>query len=340
MKGVKVLSTVTKQKTSILQRVGAVIRDRELFFASLLLVFLFSITAPRFFSTANITNIFMTASIGGVLTLGLSFVMMSGDFDLSFATACGLLNVINMVLIDAGYNMYLVLLFSIVLGVVWQLFNAFLVVKVRVHAFIATIATWNMAKGFIYWITKGQTFYGKYPPALTIIGRETIFKMVPICAILFGICAVLAYLLGNHTKFGRYLYAVGSNPEAARYVGINVDSIRIKAFILNGICMGIASIILSSRLTSAPATAGDGFQMTVIASVFLGATVFKTGVANVGGSILGIFLLGIVENGLVMLNVPFYYKYLVQGLIIIGAVSFISLKNRQKGTAGKGPAIM
>jgi ribose transport system permease protein len=336
------MSILTKESDyhDLLTRIKSIIKNKELLYASILVVIIFSIFAPRFFSLDNISNILMTASIGGVLSLGLSFVMMGGDFDLSFATACGLLNVINMILLNYGFNMYLVFIISILLGIVWQLFNACLIVKIKIHAFIATIATLNIAKGFIYWITKGQTFYGKYPPAITIISRTMLLKVIPVCACIFAFLGVIAYLIGNHTKYGRYLYAIGSNSDAARYVGIKVDVCRIKAFILNGIFMGIAAIMLSSRLTSAPATGGDGYQMTVIGAAFLGATVFRLGVVNIGGSILSILLLVIVDNGLVMLNVPFYYQYLVQGLIIISAVSFISFRNRKGGMAGKGPAIM
>ncbi len=308
-------------------------KDKELFVASILMIFVFSIAGTRFFTLDNIANILRSVSIGGILTLGLSFVMITGDFDLSFGSATGLLVVIEMIMLDQGVNMWLVFLVMIVLGLVWQFINAMLVVKVRMPAFIATIATWNMARGLIFWITKGKTFYGDYPDAFAFVGRENILVFLPTCAIIFAVLAFFAYMLGNHTKFGRHLYAVGGNPEAARYAGIDSDTVRILAFLMSGLAIGVSAIILGSELCCAPAGAGDAFQMQGIAAAYLGATVFKPGSVNIGGSILGSLLLVVIENGLVMMNVPFYYKYLIQGLIIVGAVSFITIKKRNSSIA-------
>jgi len=223
----------------------------------------------------------------------------------------------------------------ILAGILWAYFNSLLVIKLGIHAFIATIATSTIAKGFIYWISKGATYYGNYPKSLSIIGRGTI-GVFPISSIIFITIAIITILLANHSKFGRHIYAVGNNSEAAEYVGIDSKKVRMISYLLEGCFIGIAAIILSSKLCSAPSAAGEGFMMTVIASAFLGATVFKPGVVNVGGSILAIFFLTIIENGLIMLNVPFYFKYLVQGLVIIGAVAFISLKGRKN----EGPPLI
>jgi ribose/xylose/arabinose/galactoside ABC-type transport system permease subunit len=336
MKGV---AAHMSEKDRFRKKVGKIIKDKELFYGSIVLIIFFSIVAPMFFTLDNISNILRSASVGGMLTLGLAFVMMTGDFDLSFGTATGLLVVTCMIMLDAGYPLGLTFGIMIIMGITWELFNALLVVGIKMHAFVATIASLSLVKGFIYWITKGQTVYGHFPKALPLIGRGNVFEAIPICALIFLFFAMGAYILANNTKFGRHLYAVGNNPEAASYAGIKVTRCRILAYVLSGFCLGIAAIILASMLTSAPVGAGDGFQMTVIASCFLGATVFKPGVVNIGGSVLSIFLLGIVENGFIMLDFPFYFRFIFQGLIIIAAVAFISLKNRKLGIAGKGPAI-
>jgi len=311
------------------------IKNRELFVAFILLIIFFSVLSDSFLTTSNITNILLTTSIGGVLALGLAFVMMSGDFDLSFASAVGLLNLIGIILIDTGLSLWIVFPMVILAGILWSYLNSLLVIKLGIHAFIATIATATIAKGFIYWISKGATYYGNYPKSLTIIGRGTV-GMFPISSIIFIIISIISILLANHSKFGRYIYAVGNNSEAAEYVGIDSKKVRTISYLLEGCLIGFAAIILSSKLCSAPSAAGEGFMMTVIASAFLGATVFKPGVVNVGGSILAIFFLTIIENGLIMLSVPFYFKYLVQGLVIILAVAFISLK----GKKNEGPPLI
>jgi len=311
-----------------------IFKNNELLVAFIVLIVFFGIGSDRFLCIENITNILRNSSITGVLALGLVLVMINGDFDLSFASAVGLFNLVGLVLIDRGMNMWIVFLLMIIGGILWSLFNSFLVVKVGIHAFIATIATWNISKGLIYWINKGRTFYGNYPDNLVIIGRRTVFGVIPINVFIFIVIAVLIYILANKTKIGRHLYAIGSNKQAAEYVGINSNKYRYLAYILHGFCIGIASIMLCSKLASGPASAGDGYQMTVIAAVFLGATVFKLGFVNVGGGILGILILTVIENGLIMLDVPFYFKYIVQAIIILLSVSLIFLKSK-----GQGPKI-
>ena len=310
-------------------------KDKELFIAFIFLVIFFSVLSDSFFTASNITNILLTTSIGGVLALGLALVMMGGDFDLSFASAVCLINIVMLIFIDKGLSLWIVFPLGILAGILWAGINSLLIVKLGIHAFVATIATWTICKGLIYWISKGATYYGNYPKSLTIIGRGTI-GIFPISSIIFAIIAILAILLANHSKFGRYIYAVGNNSTAAEYVGIDSKKVRMTSFLLEGFFIGVAAIILSSKLCSGPAAAGDGFLMPVIASAFLGATVFRPGLVNIGGSILGIFLLSIIENGLIMLNVPFYFKYIIQGLIIIGAVAFISLRGRRN----EGPPLI
>ena len=310
------------------------IKNRELLVILIILIIFFSVMSDTFFTTSNITNILLTTSIGGLLALGLALVMMCGDFDLSFASACGLINIIILILIDKGLSLWIVFPLGILAGILWAGLNSLLIVKLGMHAFVATIATWTMCTGFIYWISGGATFYGDYPKSLTFIGRGTIY-IFPVSSIIFAVVAVIAILLTNYSKFGRHMYAVGDNSEAAEYVGIDSKKIRIISFLLEGFFIGLAAVILSSKLCSGPATGGTGFQMPVIASAFLGATVFRPGLVNIGGSILGVFLLSIIENGLIMLNVRWYFKYIIQGLIIIGAITFISLRGKRKSEGPK-----
>ena len=298
-----------------------------------LLILVFSLSAENFFTIQNISNIFRHAAIGGIMGLGLTFAMMVGDFDLSFATLAGLINVINILLIIHGWSLFVVFTIAIIVGIVWGLLNSFLIVKVRIHAFIATLATMIIAKGIIFWITRGRTLYGKYPKVLTVIGRKNIiYDVLPIAALIFIVIAAITYVIANHTKMGRYFYAVGDNPTAAQYSGIKVDMYRIIGVTLSSSCAGIAAIVLTSKLCSAPPLAGDGYLMTVITSVFLGTTSFKPGVVNIGGTIVAIMFIAVMENGLIMLNVPYFFKDIIQGAIIIFAIA--SITGKKKGIGG------
>jgi ribose/xylose/arabinose/galactoside ABC-type transport system permease subunit len=311
------------------------LKGKELFFIYILIVAVVGVMSDRFLSMENITNILRNTAIGGILALGLTMVMVNGDFDLSFGGAVSLLNLIGLILLDKGLNLYAMFALLILGGIAWELINAFLVIRLRMHAFIATIATLTISKGLIFWITKGSTFYGAYPENLTFLGRHNFFDILPANTLIFIALAVFVFFLLNRSKFGRHLYAIGGNPQAAAYVGIRVNRTRVISYILSGLCVGVATVTLSSKLATAPSTAGDGYQMTVISAAFLGAAAFKVGAVNVSGSILAIFILTTIENALIMLSVPFYFQFIVQGLILIGAVTFVSRKSKK----AFGPAI-
>ena len=324
-----------RTETTMLGRVGRLLKGKELLVIYVLIVAVVGVASDRFLSVDNVANILRNTAIGGILALGLTLVMVSGDFDLSFGGAVSLLNLLALILLDKGLNLYLVFALLLVGGVLWELFNALLVVRFKMHAFIATIATMTLSKGFIFWITKGSTYYGSYPDQLTYLGRHAFFDVLPANALIFIVLAVTVYLLLNRSRFGRHLYAIGGNAEAAAYVGIRVNRHRVVSYALSGVCVGIATVTLCSKLATAPSTAGDGYQMTVISAAFLGAAAFRVGMVNVAGSILAIFILTTIENALIMLSVPFYFQYIVQASILICAVNFVSRKNKK----GAGPAI-
>jgi ribose transport system permease protein len=311
-----------------MDKIFKVLKGKELLVIFLLIILIVGLASDMFFSVDNIANILRNTAIGGILVLGLTVIMICGDFDLSFSGAVSLLNLLALILLDKGFNLYLTFFLLVIGGIIWQLVNAVLVVKLRMHGFIATIATLTISKGLIYWITKGSTFYGNYPEQLTIIGRHSFFNILPLNALIFIALSFLMYLFLNRSKYGRHLYAVGGNAAAAEYVGIRVNKCRFSAFLMSGVCVGIATITLCSKLATAPSTAGDGYQMTVISAVYLGAAAFKVGSINVAGSILAIFILTTIENALIMLSVPFYFQYIVQALILIGAVAFCTAEKR------------
>jgi len=328
-------SAAASASLSPARRAMRLLRGMELLAIYVLIVAVVGVAADRFLSVENIANILRNSAIGGILALGLTIVMVSGDFDLSFGGAVSLLNLLALMGLDKGLNLYVVFALLIVGGVLWELFNALLVVRLKMHAFIATIATLTMSKGFIFWITKGSTYYGAYPDNLTYLGRHAFFDVLPANALVFMVLAVAVYLLLDRSRFGRHLYAIGGNAEAATYVGIRVNRQRVVSYVLAGVCVGVATVTLCSKLATAPSTAGDGYQMTVISAAFLGAAAFRVGMVNVRGSILAIFILTTIENALIMLSVPFYFQFIVQALILIAAVTFVSRKNKK----GAGPAI-
>lgn len=319
------MSTINKKDVS------EFIRKWGLLLGLGLIVLIFSLSAERFMTISNISNILRQATIMGIMALGVTFALMVGDFDLSFATLASLLNVINITLIINGYPVYLVFALTILLGILFGLLNSFLIVKIGIHAFIATLSTMTIAKGFVYWITKGSTIYGSCPKSLNWIGRTVILNgSLPICVLVFVGFAILAFFIAEKTKTGRYLYAVGGNPEAAKFSGVNVNFYRIIGITASSLCAALATVILSSSLGSATPEAGDGYQMAVIPVVFLGTVFLKPGSVNIAGTVVATLMMAVIENGLVMLSVPFYFKYIIQALAIIFAIGSITNAGTKK----------
>jgi len=311
--------------------ISKIIKKWGLLIGLFLLVVIFSFSANRFFTVQNIANILRQSAIIGIMAIGLTFAMMVGDFDLSFASLAGLLNVINIILTINGWNIVLAFLITVTIGIIWGLLNSFFIVKIGIHAFIATLSTMTIARGIIYWITKGKTVYGQYPRILVTIGRKNIFSnILPICALIFLIFAVIAYIISNHSKIGRYLYAVGGNAQAAKFSGIKVNFYRILGNTASSFFAALSAMILSSKLTSAPPDAGEGYLMSVIPAVFLGTVFLKPGSVNIAGTVVATILIATIENGLIMLNVPFYFKYIVQGTVIILAIASITGAGKKK----------
>jgi len=316
------------KKTTAIEKV---LQKWGLLLGLVLLIVIFSLSANRFLTIQNVANILRQATIIGIMALGVTFALMVGDFDLSFASLAGLLNVINIILIINGVSLFATFLITVTIGILWGLLNSFLIVKIGIHAFIATLSTMTISRGIIYWITRGKTIYGQYPEVLTIIGRKNIlFDIFPICAIIFLTLAVITYLIADHTKIGRYLYAVGGNPDAAAFSGIPVGLYRVIGITASSFLSAIAAIIITSKLTSAPPDAGEGYLMSVIPVVFLGTVFLRPGNVNIAGTIVATLLIAIIENGLIMLNVPFYFKYIVHGMVIILAITSITGAGKKK----------
>ena len=325
------VTTDTTRKTLSREVLVKALRKWGLLIGLILLTLVFGLTARNFLTVRNVSNILRQGTIIGIMAVGMSFAMIVGDFDLSFASLAGLLNVIAILFINRGASPVLVFALTLCIGIFWGIANGILVVKVGIHAFIATLATMTIARGIIYWITRGKTLYGPYPESLTVIGRGNIlYDTVPIATIIFVVVAIVAYILANHTKVGRYFYSVGGNPLAARYSGIKVDLYRMAGIAASSFCAAVAAMILTSKLTSAPPDAGEGYLMSVIPVVFLGTTFLKPGVVNIGGTVVATILMAVIENGLIMLNVPFYFKYMIQGAIIILAIASITGGGKKK----------
>jgi len=300
-----------------------------LLFIVILTVLVFSLLERRFYSPINIFNIIRQSAIYGILALGLGMVIVNGDFDMSFPSAVSLVGVTSILLIMHSVSPVLVFFIGIGIGLTVGAINALLVVYARIPAFIATLGVMTFLQGLAKYVTGGAEIYPSHMPAFfKLFGSTYTFGIIPNAVFTFLIIGVAAVVLFDYSKLGRYMYASGSNPDAARHVGINVKRNRTLAFILSGMLSGISGLLLISMLRAANPTIGSGYMFPVIMAVFLGALFLRAGVVNAPGIMVAAVFTAILANGFTMIGLPFYAKDIASGLILVIALLMICMLGR------------
>jgi ribose transport system permease protein len=288
---------------------------------TLFIVLVCSIAAPRFLTINNIMAILRNASIIGMIALGMTFVIITGGIDLSgghVLATCGAV----LIIMQANENISLALAILICIGVALVIgtISGFVITKGNLPPFIITLAIGIFFRSITMYICRGATIVGRNVPEFTNIGNGSI-GFVPIPLVVFLIASgVLSFVL-KYTKFGSYVYAVGGNEKTSRYSGINVHLIKICTYALLGLCIGIAATIDVSRMAAVSATtSGNQYEFDAITAVVIGGTSLSGGRGRILGTVMGVFILGIVSNIMVMVNLSPFLSGAVKGAIILVAV--------------------
>jgi ribose transport system permease protein len=305
------------------------LRTYGTFFGFVIMVAVFAALRPTIFlSLNNLRNITEQVAILAIVAGGMTIVMAAGDFDLSVGTLASLCGVIVADLLIKGLDVGPSIAIALAVGAVAGAFNGLLVAYAGLSAFVATLATMTAYRGLSLWYTGGSTLFSGLNEAFRPIGQGATGSIPNAVLIMVGVL-VLAWFLLEQTTLGRRLYAIGGNAEAAFLAGINVRLLRMVAFVCSGIGAAIAGIVLTSRLFSAHPTAGEPLMLNAIAAVFLGMTMFREGEAHVPGALFGVLILGVLSNGLNLLQVNSYLQIVLTGVIIILAVLVSGLARRQ-----------
>lgn len=303
----------------------------------LIVAFFWSQRPTTFMTVNNWLNITQQVSILGVVAFTMTVVMAVGDFDLSVGTMASFAGIIAAVLFQNEQGIPVALALALLAGVIVGVVNGFLVSYVRISAFVATLGVLTINGGLALIISGGTTIFGQViPQAFGDFGRGGIPLgtlneqpvTLPNLTIVALIVLVVIYILLEQTVFGRRLYAIGGNMEAARLGGVQVRKLRLMAFVISGLGAALAGLMLASRLASANPKQGDGLMLNAIAAVFLGMTMSEEGEPHVLGSLLGVLILGVLANGLTQMNVDSYIQQVLTGGIIILAVTLSSLSRR------------
>lgn len=295
----------------------------------MIIIITFAVLRPNTFLTVrNWSNILQQISLLAIIAVGATVVMVIGEFDLSIASVASFAGIITAGLLVNGYSMYLVIPAVLLLSFAFGLVNGFFVAKLNILSFITTLSSGTFLGGITYWYSGGTIIFSGIPDQFLIWGQGEILNIALVIWIMLIVAAVFWYIF-NQTMLGRHLYAVGGNEKAARYSGIKVEKIKLIAFGLTAVLAALTGILLASRLGSAHPTAGGGYLLRSYATVFLGMTLFKQGEANVLGTLVGVLIMGVLANGLTLLNVPNYFQDMLTGSIIIAALVFqgMTVKN-------------
>lgn len=302
---------IVKWKRQTFQRLGPLL-------GLLLIAVVLTFLEPRFLTVSNLFNVIRQVSINAIIAFGMTFVILTGGIDLSVGSILALVGAVVAGMLAAGTGPFFAVLAGPTLGAALGLFNGILVAKGRLAPFIVTLATMTNYRGLTLVYKEGRPITG-LPADFRLIGTGEVLG-VPIPILIIVALFLLLYFLLNHTVFGRRVYAIGGNEEAARLSGINTDRSKILVYLISGLTAAVSAIILTSRLNSAQPTAGLAFELDAIAAVVLGGTSLAGGYGTLGRTLVGALIIGVLDNGLNLLNVSSFYQQVVKGLVILIAV--------------------
>ena len=274
--------------------------------------------SDRFLTMDNLLNVTRQVSINAVISVGMTLVILTGGIDLSVGSILAFAGSITAGLLSGGQSLVPAIIVGVVAGAFIGMINGALITRAGIPPFIATLGTMTAARGFTLVYTDGRPITGM-EEAFRFLGGGYIAG-IPVPVIIMAVIFLLAHIMLTRTKFGRYVYAIGGNEEAARLSGIGTKKILLSVYTLAGLLAGFSGVIMASRLNSAQPTAGAGFELDAIAAVVLGGTSLSGGVGTVGGTLIGAMIIGVLDNGLNLLNVSSFYQQVAKGVVILLAV--------------------
>ncbi|WRS30122.1 ABC transporter permease [Actinomycetaceae bacterium MB13-C1-2] len=295
--------------------------------ALVVLIVFFSVAAPSFLTVGNVLNILRQVSIVGICAVGMTFVILTGGIDLSVGSIVGVSAVVGAFLMASGTPVWLAILVVLGVGALAGALNGFLISEVDIAPIIATLGVMTALRGIAYIITGGLPIYG-LPESFSLLGQGY-FLGIPVPVFFLVAAFALGWFLLSKTTFGRSVYGIGGNAEATRLAGISIRKVTYKIYVFAGVLYAIAGLILLSRANSGQPKAGDGYEMDVITACVLGGISVAGGQGRISGVIYGVLIMGVLTNGMIMMNVNEYWQWVVKGVVLLGAVAIDRMSRKR-----------
>ena len=293
------------------------------------LIIIVTLATPKFFTKSNMLNVLKANSVNAIISCGMLMAILMGEIDISVGSTVGLSAVIAATTITKmNLPIPVVVICTLLTGCVVGVVNGFSISYLQVPAFVATLATQCIGRGLTEILTGGVTIRIR-DDFYTSLGNKNIGGGVSITIVYAVIVLIVTWFLLNRTRFGYYVYALGGNKQAAQYSGVNVRLFNMLPYVLIGLFSGLGGMIWSARLGSAAAMLGSGFEMDAIAAVVIGGTSMSGGVGTVGGTLIGVLIIGVITNGLNLIGINAFWQDVLKGVIILAAVIFDVMRKRK-----------
>jgi ribose transport system permease protein len=310
---------------SLRQKILPVWNQLGMLIILILLCIVMSVVAPYFTEMNNVLNILKQSSITAILAAGMTVVILTGGIDLSVGSTLALSGVVSVMMANAGVPPVFAMFSGIAVGYIAGVINGYFTAVAKLPSFVVTLGSMTYLRGIAFVISGGLPLILKNK-FFIFFGSGYILG-VPTPIYIMATVYIIMFFVLKYTMFGRHVYAIGGNEEAARLTGIKVERTLIHVYSISGLMAGIAGVVMAGRVISGQPNAGVSFELDAIAAVILGGTSFVGGVGRIQGTIIGVLIMAVLSNGLTLMNVDFYWQMIVKGLVIVIAVLLDKLRN-------------
>jgi ribose transport system permease protein len=323
------IATTGSSVTAPLAALGK-IRELNVFLALIVVGALISLATPYFLTTNNLMGVFRSFSMTAIMSIGMVMVIITGGIDLSVGSVLGLSSLVTALCFGSGLPTAVCIGAGLLVGVAFGAFNGLLITGIGLPPFIATLGSLSIGRGLMYIVTHGVPATPDTPEIFAVLGQGYVGP-VPVPVVIMLAMMVGFAILMRKTRFGRHVYATGGNEQAARLSGVKTNRVKLIVYILSGAIAALAGVISFSRYLSAEPASGFGAELDVIAAAAIGGASLSGGVGSVAGAVIGAALVGIIANGVVLMNINTYAQQAITGAVILIAVSLDVLRSRRRG---------